>query len=120
MFHLHSPSNMVVLKLVVSALLLRAVADLLVAAPSSSITTQRPKPAYSAADLRKLLDDNCVEKWFTQPLDHFTYMNSSAPQPTTYQQRYYVCDQHWQQRPDGGRGPIFFYGEHQDGSVCPV
>lgn len=32
------------------------------------------------------------------------------PEPT-FQQRYFVCAQHWQDSPAGQKGPIFFYGE---------
>ena len=28
---------------------------------------------------------------------------------TTFRQRYFLCDEHWERRSDGSRGPIFFY-----------
>ena len=28
---------------------------------------------------------------------------------TTFRQRYFLCDEHWEKHSDGSRGPIFFY-----------
>lgn len=50
---------------------------------------------------------NCSERYFTQPLDHFSFVNV-----TTYQQRYFVCNEkNW-----SPGGPIFFY----TGNECNV
>ena len=48
---------------------------------------------------------NCTTRWFTQPIDHFSW----AGTPTgalTYQQRYLTNDQYWR---NDSSGSIFFY-----------
>lgn len=50
---------------------------------------------------------NCTEQWFTQLIDHFDWADP-VPNITTYQQRYYVCDQFWQPG-TAAAAPIFWY-----------
>jgi hypothetical protein len=58
----------------------------------------------------KPIADDCKEQWYTQRLDHFHWKRADDGEQPTFQQRYYVCDAHWQ-RTDP-KGPIFFYGMH--------
>ncbi len=39
---------------------------------------------------------NCTERFFTQTLDHFNWLAAGPGGETTFQQRYFVCDQFWQ------------------------
>eukprot|EP00882_Tetradesmus_deserticola_P026656 GHRQ01029423.1.p1 GENE.GHRQ01029423.1~~GHRQ01029423.1.p1 ORF type:complete len:268 (+),score=83.55 GHRQ01029423.1:220-1023(+) len=59
----------------------------------------------------KPIPGDCQEKWFTQTLDHFHWKRTDDGQQPTFQQRYYVCDAHWQ-RTDP-KGPILFYAGNE-------
>ncbi|KAF0686758.1 Aste57867_21463 [Aphanomyces stellatus] len=61
--------------------------------------TSSPNSESFGGDLRL----RCNETYITQTLDHFTAHRA------TYQQRYYVCGEHWKY-PDG---PIFFFTGHE-------
>ena len=63
--------------------------------PSSTALT--PPPHASTT--------NCSVSWHTQPLDHFSYLETR-----TFQQRVFTYDKHWR-RPQAGTsaGPILFY-----------
>jgi hypothetical protein len=63
----------------------------------------------------KPIPDDCKEQWYTQRLDHFHWKRTDDGEQPTFQQRYYVCDAHWQ-RTDP-KGPIFFYGMHGSPSI---
>ncbi|KAL4177458.1 hypothetical protein KRP22_002391 [Phytophthora ramorum] len=67
-------------------------------APVASDLVTRPLPTLDMDVTPTNLLSHCDERFFTQTLDHF---DVGAP---TYQQRYFVCDQHF--RPGG---VMFFY-----------
>ena len=58
---------------------------------------------------------NCTELYYAQTLDHFDWLSAEADQvPSTFPQRYFVCDQFWQPG-----GPIFWYfGNEDDITLC--
>ncbi|KAF0769049.1 hypothetical protein AaE_002727, partial [Aphanomyces astaci] len=62
---------------------------------SSTILSELPALNFTG-DLRA----RCTESYFVQTLNHFEAI------PDTYSQRYFVCDEFWQQ---SSAGPIFFY-----------
>ncbi|GAX83175.1 hypothetical protein CEUSTIGMA_g10601.t1 [Chlamydomonas eustigma] len=47
--------------------------------------------------------------WRNATLDHFTFGKREPGLPSTFKQRYFVCDTFWQPFADGSPGPIFFY-----------
>lgn len=66
-----------------------------------------PEDAWPAAPPARATPGsaNCTTRWFTQPIDHFSW----AGTPTgalTYQQRYLTYDAHWR---NDSAGMIFFY-----------
>ncbi|KAK9809908.1 hypothetical protein WJX72_001411 [[Myrmecia] bisecta] len=54
------------------------------------------------------LISQCDLKYHETTLDHFSWATPPRNRQT-FQQRYFVCDQHWKQNDDGSKGPIFFY-----------
>lgn len=71
----------------------------------------KESPMYKSGQL-KVTPDDCEERFFTQPIDHFSAAPPPSPFPQIFQQRFFVCglDQ-WQPG-----GPIFFYS----GNESPV
>ncbi|WIA28862.1 hypothetical protein OEZ86_011388 [Tetradesmus obliquus] len=59
----------------------------------------------------KPIPEDCKEHWYTQRLDHFHWKRTDDGQQPIFQQRYFVCDAHWQ-RTDP-KGPIFFYAGNE-------
>ena len=60
---------------------------------------------------------NCTERFFTQDVDHFTWRSPMPLTPNnTFQQRYFVCEEHYRPAPPGKHTVIFFY----TGNEAPV
>ncbi len=60
-------------------------------------TLARPFATVSTKYLRKDLIGQCVEHWRNATTDHFSW--DAPPEGlTTFRQRYFVCDRHWQKR----------------------
>ena len=52
---------------------------------------------------------NCSELFFEQNIDHFNWAPTGGQTPgSTFQQRYFVCDQHWHHK------AVFFYFGNED------
>ncbi len=51
---------------------------------------------------------------------HVLRIQATPPEHrTTFQQRYFVCDEDWKTQADGSKGPIFFYvGNEADVTLC--
>lgn len=83
------------------------------------IRTQMGKPYFHDATTpsgeTKKLDltpEDCEERYYTQPMDHFSSQPPPAPFPPSYQQRYFVCGlKYWNLN-----SPIWYY----TGNECDV
>ena len=57
--------------------------------------------------------ERCSQRWYNATLDHFSW----ASGPQHWQQRYFVCQEHWRKpstsAADGDVGPIFFYAGNE-------
>ncbi|EQC35895.1 hypothetical protein SDRG_06643 [Saprolegnia diclina VS20] len=69
-------------------------------AATTALATPTESVATTAGDFSGDLRQRCVESYFEQTLNHF---EATAE---TYQQRYFVCSEFWNQ---DAHGPIFFY-----------
>ncbi|CAK0734809.1 hypothetical protein CVIRNUC_000484 [Coccomyxa viridis] len=64
--------------------------------------------ASSSNSFDRQLVRQCKTYFRNATLDHFSWATPPRHR-TTFQQRYFVCDEHWKTNTDGSRGPIFFY-----------